>query len=271
MDCRLDRRSFLAVGGVGMLGGRLSGAGSYAGASFPRGPADDPTAAFPRQVPGLVQELVGASHGNFDRVRELVDAYPELAKSSVDWGFGDWESALGAAAHTGRVQIAEYLLAHGARPNLFSAAMLGQLDVVRAMVEASPGVQSTPGPHGITLLAHARAGGDRARAVHDYLLEVGGADPRPVSEPMDDAVRTGLLGAYRYGPGDDELIEVTDRSGTVFLGRTGQTARGLTHHGGLVFHPAGAPSVRIAFRGGNPPATVHITMGVIEAVGRRGD
>jgi hypothetical protein len=51
-------------------------------------------------------------------------------------------------------------LAHGARPSIFSAAMLGQLAVVRAFTEAAPGVQGTPGPHGITLLAHARAGGD---------------------------------------------------------------------------------------------------------------
>ena len=56
---------------------------------------------------------------------------------------------------SGRREIAEFLLAHGARPTVFSAAMLGQLDVVKAFVSASPGVQRTLGPHGITLMAHA--------------------------------------------------------------------------------------------------------------------
>jgi len=37
--------------------------------------------------------------------------------------------------------------------------MLGQLGVVQALVEASPGVQRIPGPHDFTLLHHARMGG----------------------------------------------------------------------------------------------------------------
>ncbi len=264
MDSTLDRRSFLTVGSLGLAGSALGSPGTAG--SLRR--ADDPPPGFPHQDPALVQAVVGASHSNFDRVKELVDAYPELAKASWDWGFGDWESALGAAAHTGRVQIAEYLLAQGARPNLFSGAMLGHLDVVRSMIEASPGIQGTPGPHGITLLSHARAGGDRSAAVHAYLLEVGGADPQPVSEPMAEDVRTGLFGTYRYGPGADETIDVTDRNGSVFLARTGQAARGLTHHGGLVFHPAGAPSVRIAF-GGVPPNEIRLRMGTVEVTAVR--
>ena len=43
--------------------------------------------------------------------------------------------------------------------------MLGQLDVVKAFIDASPGVQRIHGPHGITLLAHARAGGEKAKPV----------------------------------------------------------------------------------------------------------
>ncbi len=84
------------------------------------------------QDPKLVKETVAVSHGNLPRVRELVEASPALAKATWDWGFGDWETALGAASHTGRREIAELLIAHGARPDIFTFAMFGQLDVVIA-------------------------------------------------------------------------------------------------------------------------------------------
>jgi hypothetical protein len=109
--------------------------------------------------------MVTVAHGNIERVRELVEAQPTLAKAAWDWGFGDWETALGAASHTGGREIAEYLIAKGARPSVFSAAMLGQLDVVKAFVAAQPGVQRILGPHSIPLLAHAKAGGAAAEEV----------------------------------------------------------------------------------------------------------
>ena len=76
---------------------------------------------FPRQDPALAAEVVGASHRDLGRVRELVERQPNLAKAAIDWGYGDWESALAAASHTGRREIAELLIAHGAQPTLFSA------------------------------------------------------------------------------------------------------------------------------------------------------
>jgi hypothetical protein len=209
----------------------------------------DPT-VFPQQDPEIVQGVVGASHGNFDRVKELVEGYPELAKASWDWGFGDWESALGAASHTGRREIALLLIERGARPNLFSAAMLGQIDVVRAMIEARPGIQRTPGPHGIPLLSHAAAGKEEAADVHAYLLELGDAGLTQEGIPLADEAKSALLGRYRYGASADEVFVVTQRdSGALFIARDEGTARGLTHVGDRVFTPVGAPSVRIAFSG----------------------
>ena len=117
---------------------------------------------FPTQSPELAREMVGVSHGNVARVKELLKLHPTLSNANWDWGFGDWESALGAASHVGNREIAELLLASGARPTIFSATMLGQLAVVKAFVEASPGIQGTAGPHSITLLAHARNGGEKA-------------------------------------------------------------------------------------------------------------
>ena len=53
--------------------------------------------AFPQQDPTLVKDAVGASHGNFARIRELVEKQPAMARASIDWGFGDWETCIDAA------------------------------------------------------------------------------------------------------------------------------------------------------------------------------
>ena len=71
------------------------------------GPVDD---AFPSLHLTLAKEIVAVSHANLARVRELVQQHPALAKASFDWGYGDAETALGAASHVGRREVAEFLL-----------------------------------------------------------------------------------------------------------------------------------------------------------------
>jgi hypothetical protein len=61
------------------------------------------------------------------------------------------------------------LLENGARLDLFAAAMLGNLDIVKATLEIYPQALDTPGPHGIPLIAHAQAGGHEAKQVYEYL------------------------------------------------------------------------------------------------------
>src|SRR5688500_3177217 len=117
----------------------------------------------------LVQEFVGNSHGDLERVKELLAQEPALINASWDWGGGDWETGLGAAAHMGRKDIADYLLESGARLDLFAAAMLGKLNIVKAALDVYPGAINTPGPHGIPLIAHAKAGGEEAQSVYKYL------------------------------------------------------------------------------------------------------
>ena len=116
-----------------------------------------------------VQAFVGNAHGDLDAVRAALDAEPQLANAAWDWGGGDWESALGAAAHMGRRDIAELLLEHGARLDIFAAAMLGDVDVVRTILAAHPELRHALGPHGIPLRAHAAAGGEQARSVLELL------------------------------------------------------------------------------------------------------
>lgn len=119
--------------------------------------------------PQPVEEFVGVAHGNLERVKELLNEDPTLANAAHDWGGGDWESALGAAAHMGRKDIALVLIERGARLDLFAAAMLGHLDIVKAMLAAHPESRHHPGPHRISLLAYAEAGGEAAKPVLEYL------------------------------------------------------------------------------------------------------
>lgn len=117
----------------------------------------------------LVQEFVAKAHGDFERVKEMLEKQPGLVNATWDWGGGDFETALGAASHMGHKEIANYLLEHGARIDLFAAAMLGNLDIVKVVLDAYPNAINIPGPHEISLLAHAQAGGDDAKAVLEFL------------------------------------------------------------------------------------------------------
>ena len=117
----------------------------------------------------LVFEIVAKAHGDLDRVKELLAQEPALVNATWDWGGGDFETALGAAAHMGRKDIANFLLEHGARLDIFAAAMLGKLDIVKAALLAYPAALKIPGPHGIPLIAHVQSGGEEAKAVLEYL------------------------------------------------------------------------------------------------------
>jgi len=158
----------------------------------------------------------------------------------------------------GNRPIAEYLMSKGAQPSLFSATMLGQLDVVKAFVAAQPGIQRTRGPHGISLLAHARMGGDAARPVLDFLQSLGDADT-PAPTPLPEAEAAALAGTYVFGIANTQQVDVTlpdpkMSGGKMFTHpaqllwtRKGGMGRPLFHLGDHTFYPSGGPSVRIRF------------------------
>lgn len=241
----ISRRTFLASGPA------------LAAVSFqPAAPQPPVADMFPTQPPELVKEMVAVAHGNFDRVRQLVDARPALAKAAWDWGFGDWESAIDAASHVGNRPIAEYLISKGARPTLFTATMLGQLDVVKGAIAAMPGIQRTRGPHGITLLAHARFGGEKATDVLKYLQSLGDADPAYTPVALNAAETAAIAGVYVFGPGSNDRFEIGEgKQGSPTILRPGGTTRGLVHVGSLQFHPVGAEAVRIRFEVAHGRAT----------------
>ena len=72
----------------------------------------------------LVREFVMATHGDLEKVQELLVESPSLLHASYNWGGSDWESALGASAHVGRKDIALYLLEKGARMDIFAQLCL---------------------------------------------------------------------------------------------------------------------------------------------------
>jgi len=123
----------------------------------------------PALDPEIVRDFVANAHGNLERVQKRLQQEPMLINAAWDWGGGDWETGLGAAAHMGRKDIARYLLANGARMDIFAAAMLGYLEIVQAIIQAVPEARQARGPHGIPLLAHAQAGGEDATAVVEFL------------------------------------------------------------------------------------------------------
>ena len=127
--------------------------------------SERPPALDPQQV----EKFVASAHGDLDVVKTMLAEEPALVNAMWDWGGGDWETALGAAAHMGRRDIALFLLERGARMDVFAAAMLGEVEVVRAVLAAQPAARDALGPHGIPLLAHAQAGGEEARAVVELL------------------------------------------------------------------------------------------------------
>ena len=121
-----------------------------------------------------VKDWVAKAHQRqLDPMRELLKRQPNLIHASWDWGSGDWESALQAAAHTGSREMALFLLDQGSRIDLFATTMLGQLTALTTMMDTFSKSLDVRGAHGIPLLSHAIAGGAPARGVFDYLLARG--------------------------------------------------------------------------------------------------
>src|SRR5579863_3388200 len=264
----LPRRSLLQFAGLAVSAPAWSFASTAdrgsAGGDAEKSPLGS---TFPTQAPELVQEMVRVSHFDLKRVQQLVEAQPSLARAAWDWGFGDWETALGAASHMGNRPIAGYLISKGARPSLFSSAMLGHLDVVKAFVAAQPGVQRIRGPHSISLLAHAQAGGDAARPVFEYLQSLGdaGADtPAPLLQKDIDAI----VGEYPFGAGANDCVDVKAEKNNLMWTRRGTMGRPLFHLGDRVFYPWGAAAVRIGFsqQGSTTKMSVHDPDIVLTAV-----
>ena len=184
MNPAIDRRLFLRSSAQLLAGGSLVAlvAPSLLAQATPTSatatppPANKPPPKPPALPPDKVRDTVGLAHRDLAGVMKLVEETPLLANAAWDWGGGDFETPLQAASHTGRREIAEYLLSKNARLEIYGAAMLGQLEFVKAVLALNPKAHEIPGPHGFTLLHCTKQGGEKSKAVVDWLLASGVPD-----------------------------------------------------------------------------------------------
>jgi len=133
-----------------------------------------------------INRFVGVAHGDFDTVKRMLEANPALLNGNALWQ----ETAIQAAAQTGQVSIAEYLLAAGAPLDICTAAMLGLQDRLAKFLEEEPASASARGAHDIPVLYFAVIRGHRQVA---EILLAAGADPN-----AGDGGTTPLHGAILF-------------------------------------------------------------------------
>ena len=158
----LSRKKFLALGSLALSVVAIPSIAQQSQADKP--PALDKD---------LVKDFVIAGHGNFDKTKQLLQEHPSLLYATWDWGGGDFETALEGAGHVGNKEIANYLIAAGARTNMFVLTMLGKTAIVKPFLDQFPKFVFAKGPHGLTLLHHAQRGGEDAKELLAYLGEKG--------------------------------------------------------------------------------------------------
>ncbi|MEA2634911.1 MAG: uncharacterized protein QOH92_1678 [Chloroflexota bacterium] len=141
----------------------------------------------------VVEELVGNAHGNIARVRELLDANPAALNQRAPWN----ETAVEAATQMGDKAIIELLIGRGAPVDLFTASVLGRMDVVTGELDANPSRVHARGVHDLPALYFAAIGGDLD--VAKRFLDAG-ADVNAAAEsaaPIHGAVMGGSAAMVR--------------------------------------------------------------------------
>jgi ankyrin repeat protein len=113
-----------------------------------------PETALPQEE---ANQFIIDCHMDLDKVQARLAENPALASAfNPDLN----ESALGAAGHMGRPDIARLLLEHGAELELAAAAMLGDGDYVQAALDRDPALAVSGGAHNIPVAFHAAMSGD---------------------------------------------------------------------------------------------------------------
>ena len=167
MSDSITRRAFATMLGGAALAG-------FAPGQEPAGPHEQPfTRDYPE--PGfkpswkkaqlnrmMLADFIIYAHSDLEMVKKFLDREPMLINGLMDWGGGDWESALGGASHMGRHDIVAHLLERGARIDIFTMTMMGQYDGVKALLALQPKLIDARGPHGFSLHFHAQLAGKEA-------------------------------------------------------------------------------------------------------------
>jgi uncharacterized protein len=126
----------------------------------------------PENIDGLPQDFINdfarLAHFDADRVKHLLKIAPGLIGARATWD----ELAIEAAAHMGLVPLARHLADHGAPVSTCTGTLLGQRELVEALVKSDPACLRECGAHDIALLAYTAYGDQRAE-IADFLLRSG--------------------------------------------------------------------------------------------------
>lgn len=128
----------------------------------------------------MATDFILFAHSSLDKTKMLLDREPGLLNATMDWGNGDWETALGGASHMGRKDIAKMLISRGARLDIFAATMLGMTATVKEMLKFQPKLIDIKGPHGFDLHWHAQCGQKDAEPVLEFLQSIKEKKLRPI-------------------------------------------------------------------------------------------
>lgn len=143
-------------------------------------PGFKPTWRKPQLNRQMVADFVIYAHSDLEMTKQLLEKEPALLNAHMDWGGGDWECALGGASHMGNREIVSFLLERGARIDIFCAAMMGQLDAVKAFLTLQPKLIDAKGPHGFSLHFHAQVGRKGSEKVLEYLQSIKKVELKPL-------------------------------------------------------------------------------------------
>jgi ankyrin repeat protein len=155
--------------------------------------------------------------GDRATVKSLLEAQPALAAAKNEQGL----SAVMAAVYSGRNQIRDLLVEHGAAREAHEAAATGQVGRLQELLEKDPGLATLYSPDGFPVVALTAAFGHAAAAKY---LVAKGADVNAVA--TNGSGYTALTGAvtgghteivawlltkgasvnHRYGPGYSPLL-----------------------------------------------------------------
>ncbi|HKH46808.1 MAG TPA: ankyrin repeat domain-containing protein [Thermoanaerobaculia bacterium] len=122
----------------------------------------------------VINEYVAVAHGNFARMKELLDLYPKLLHANASWD----ELAVEAGAHVGFKDGVRFLLDQGAPAALPTAAMMGMTAHVKKLLAEDPGRIWECGAHNMPPIWFPAIGGGEADHLEiARLLLDAGADP----------------------------------------------------------------------------------------------
>src|SRR5947209_12808638 len=139
MNTFVSRKKFLIGSGIAAVGA-LFGRGLWAqpGVSSPApSPSSKDVPDFPEHDPQIdrarVKRFVIAGHFNLEAVKEMLAADPTLINGAIDWGNGDFETALGGASHMGRRDIAPAHVRNAAQSDLEIAVRIWAGAILRGV------------------------------------------------------------------------------------------------------------------------------------------